>query len=47
MTEIMGLKTIKVSDQNHKELGRLGAWNETMDDIIGKCIEAYKKVNKL
>jgi hypothetical protein len=47
MNEVVGLKTIKVSDETHKELGKLGAWGETMDGIIGKCIKSYKKEHKL
>jgi predicted CopG family antitoxin len=40
-------KQIKVKDETYDELTSLGKKNETYDDIIQKCIEAYKKVNKL
>ncbi len=36
------LKTIKVSDANHKALAKLGTWNESMDSIIGKLIAFYE-----
>jgi len=44
---LLALKTIKVSDETHKELGKLGAWGETMDDIIAKCIKSYKKESNI
>ncbi|MGA7898842.1 MAG: hypothetical protein WCA39_08280 [Nitrososphaeraceae archaeon] len=40
-------RQIKVKDETYDELTSLGKKNETYDDIIQKCIEAYKKVNKL
>jgi hypothetical protein len=42
--ELMGMvKLIKVKDETHKELSKLGSYGDTMDDIINKCIQAYKK----
>ena len=42
--ELMGMvKLIKVKDETHKELSKLGNYGDTMDDIINKCIQAYKK----
>jgi predicted CopG family antitoxin len=40
-------RQIKVKDETYEELTSLGKKNETYDDIIQKCIQAYKKVNKL
>jgi hypothetical protein len=39
-------KNISIDEKTHHELAKLGVYGETMDDIIKKCIEAYKKVNK-
>lgn len=36
-------KQIKVQDDTYEELTELGSKNETYDDIIKKCIAAYKK----
>jgi hypothetical protein len=45
--ELMGMvKLIKVKDETHKELAKLGNYGDTMDDIITKCIQAYKKMEK-
>ena len=42
------VKLIKVKDETHKELAKLSSsYGETMDDIVSKCIQAYKKLNKL
>ena len=30
-----------------KNMSKLGKYGDTMDDIINKCIQAYKKINKL
>ncbi|MGC2596861.1 MAG: hypothetical protein WA395_01865 [Nitrososphaeraceae archaeon] len=40
-------RQIKVKDETYDELTSLGKKNETYDDIIQKCIQGYKKVNKL
>jgi len=40
-------KLLKVKDETHKELSKLGKYGDTMDDIINRCIQAYKKLNKL
>jgi len=40
-------KQIKVRDETYHELTSLGKKNETYDHIIQKCIQAYKKMNKL
>jgi predicted CopG family antitoxin len=37
------LKTIRVEDDTHNELVKIGGYSETMDDIIKKLIEAYKR----
>ena len=45
---VTDVKLIKVKDETHKELMKLNSrYGETMDDIVSKCIIAYKKVNKL
>lgn len=43
---VLNRKTVSISDETHKELVKLGVYGETIDDIIKKCIEAYKKLNK-
>ena len=43
----VGTKQIKIKDDTYKELTNLGKKNETYDDIIKKCMTAYKKLNKL
>jgi hypothetical protein len=40
------LKSLKVTEDTHNELKKLGVYGENMDDIIAKCIDAYKKMNK-
>ena len=40
------VKLIKVKDETHKELAKLGGYGDSMHDIINKCIQAYNKVNK-
>jgi len=46
ITTVLNRKTVSISDETHKELVKLGVYGETIDDIIKKCIEAYKKLNK-
>ncbi len=41
-TNLMKLKTVRISDDLHTELTKIGGYNETMDDIIRKCVRAYK-----
>lgn len=40
-------RQIKVQDNTYEELTSLGKKNETYDEIIQKCIQAYKKMNKI
>ena len=40
------MKTIRVSDELHTELSNLGSYNESMDDIVRKCVKAYKASKK-
>lgn len=40
------VRQIKVQDQTYEELTTLGKKNETYDDIIRKCIHAYKRGTK-
>lgn len=37
------MKTLRVSDTTHKELTKLGGYGDSMDDIIKKLVESYKK----
>jgi hypothetical protein len=46
ITTVLNRKTVSISDETHKELVKLGVYGETIDDIIRKCIEAYKKQYK-
>ena len=43
---ILARKIVSISEETHSELTKLGVYGETIDDIIRKCIEAYKKQNK-
>ena len=45
-TSILNRKTVSISDNTHKELVKLGVYGETIDDIIRKCIESYKREKK-
>jgi hypothetical protein len=46
--EFIGMpKIIKLKDKNYEELKAIGNYGDTMDDIIYRCVQAYKKVNKL
>ena len=44
--EALDMKTIRVSDQTHKELTKLGNYGDSMDDIIKRIVEVYKKEKK-
>ena len=46
ISTVLNRKTVSISDETHKELVKLGVYGETIDDIIRKCIDAYKKQNK-
>jgi predicted CopG family antitoxin len=46
MKIVVSRKTVSISEETHSELTKLGVYGETLDDIIRKCIEAYKKQNK-
>jgi hypothetical protein len=37
---------IRVHKKTHAELDAIGKRGESMDDIVKKCLEAYKKQNK-
>jgi hypothetical protein len=36
-------RTLGVTEDTYKELVKLGGYNETMDHIIKRCVEAYKR----
>ena len=36
-------KNISISDNTHAELNKIGVRGESFDDIIKKCIDAYKR----
>jgi predicted CopG family antitoxin len=40
-------KMIRIDDDVHAELGELGKKNESYNDVVKKCISAYKKLNKI
>jgi hypothetical protein len=37
------LKMVKLKDDTHEQLKGIGSYGETMDDIIKKCVKAYKE----
>jgi len=37
---------IRVHKKTHAELDAIGKRGESMDDIVRKCLEAYKKLNR-
>ena len=39
-------RQIKIQDDAYNELSELGEKNETFDDIIKKCVKAYKEKGK-
>jgi predicted CopG family antitoxin len=39
--QISGMKTIRVSDEMHEALAKLGNYGESMDDIIRRLVTAY------
>ena len=47
MSKIELVKQIKVADDTYDELVNLGKKNETFDNVVKKCIAAYKKLHKL
>ena len=36
-------RTIGVTEDTYQELVKVGGYGETMDHIIRKCVEAYKR----
>ena len=36
-------RTIGVTEDTYRELVKVGGYGETMDHIIRKCVEAYKR----
>ena len=36
-------RTIGVTEETYRELVKVGGYGETMDHIIRKCVEAYKR----
>ena len=36
-------RTIGVTEDTYRELAKIGGYNESMDDIIRRCLEAYKR----
>jgi predicted CopG family antitoxin len=39
----ISMKMIRVKDDTHEELAKIGGYGETMDDIIKRLIENWKK----
>ena len=44
----MARKSISLSEDTYNELTKLGTgYMESMDDIVNKCIQSYKKEHKI
>ena len=43
---IMGRKTISISEDTHRELVKLGAHGESIDDIIKRLLDFYERHRK-
>lgn len=39
----ISMKMIRVKDETHEDLTKIGSYSETMDDIIKRLIENWKK----
>jgi predicted CopG family antitoxin len=39
------VKTLKISDETHKELSKLGTLGETYEDVIKKLMKHWKKTH--
>ena len=37
------MKTLRISDETHRKLMKLGSYEETMDDIIKKLLRHWKE----
>ena len=37
------MKTLRISDDAHRELTKIGSYEETMDDIIKKLLRHWKE----
>ena len=44
--QVSAMKTIRVSDEMHEELVKLGNYGDSMDDIIRRLVISYKDENK-
>ena len=44
---VVSRKTVSISEETHSELTKIGVYGETIDDIIKKCVEAYKRERKI
>jgi hypothetical protein len=40
-------KTVAITNKLHDELSAIGKHGESFEQIIERCLNAYKKVNKL
>ena len=40
------MKIVKLEDSVHRELQSVGAYGETMSDIVEKCVRAFKEKHK-
>jgi predicted CopG family antitoxin len=36
-------RTIGVTEDTYRELAKIGGYNESMDHIIRRCLDAYKR----
>ena len=37
------MKTLRINDETHRELMKIGSYEETMDDIIKKLLRHWKE----
>jgi hypothetical protein len=40
-----GFTNIRIREETREELRKLGTYNESMDDIVLKCVDAYKNMS--
>lgn len=48
MSEIVDLKwkLVRIDEELHSELSKIGKYGDSMGDIIGRLLEHYKRTNK-
>jgi hypothetical protein len=43
MSEVRNKRTISVSVETHEKLKALGGYDDTMDEIVMKCVDFYRE----